>query len=231
MMNQNETTLVLKLTLVATAMVVLTSCSNTKEDTISYSSNAFTSTTTKPLASCNKKATADISYSSTIVQDQMGTQDNNWLKVKMNFLSSKATASGNILKFFKWKMVNGVPYLDQTPMSFYTYNISSNTSGTTAMNQIAVSLVTTANAFTIYLNDSQATYQVIKAVVYSADGSVVAQSDSLIPQFMANPAEYAYNSDGSVRASGLQALHPLNGVSTSGWSQAQYTAYFQNLCF
>jgi hypothetical protein len=231
MMNQNETTLTLKLTLVVTAMVVLSSCSNTKEETTSYSSNTFSSTASKSLASCNKKITADMSYSSTVVQDQMGTQDNNWLKVKMNFLSPKATASGNVLKFFKWKMVNGVPYLDQTPMSFYTYNLSSHTSGGTAMNQIAVSLVSTTNAFTVYLNDSQATYQVIKAVIYSADGSLVAQSDSLIPQFMANPTEYAYNSDGSARASGLQALHPLNGVSTSGWSQANYSAYFQAFCF
>ncbi len=230
-MNQNETTLALKLTLVATAMIVLSSCSNTKEETTSYSSNTFASTVNKSLASCNKKMTADISYSSTVIQDQMGTQDNNWLKVKMNFLSPKATASGNVLKFFKWKMVNGVPYLDQTPMSFYTYNISSNTSGTTAMNQIAVSQVTTSNAFTVYLNDSQATYQVIKAVIYSADGSLVAQSDSLIPQFMANPTDYAYNSDGSARATGLKALHPLNGVNTSGWSQDNYADYYKSFCF
>lgn len=231
MMNQNETTQILKLTLLATAMIVLTSCGNTKEDTTSASTNTFSSTAGKPLASCNKKSTADIGYSSMAVRDQMGNQDNNWLKVKMTFLSTKATASGNVLKFFKWKMVNGVPYLNQTAMSFYTYNISSGVTSTTAVNQISASSVNSLTGYNIYLNDAQGTYQVIKAVVYSADGSVIAQSDSLIPQFMANPAQYAYNSDGSTRASGLQALHPLMSTNTSGWSDSTFTSYFQAYCF
>lgn len=230
MMNQNETTQILKLTLAVTAMIVLTSCGNTKEDTTS-NTNTYASTAAKPLASCNKKSTTDIGYSSTVVQDQMGTQDNNWLKVKMTFLSTKATASGNVLKFFKWKMVNGVPYLDQTPMSFYTYNISSGVSSTTAINQIATSSVNSLTGYNVYLNDASASYQVVKAVVYSSTGTVIAQSDSLIPQFLSNPAQYAYNSDGSARATGLQALHPLNGVSTTGWSDATFASYFQAFCF
>lgn len=230
MMNQNETTQILKLTLAVTAMIVLTSCGNTKEDTTS-NTNSYASTATKTLASCNKKSTADIGYSSTVVQDQMGTQDNNWLKVKMTFLSTKATASGNVLKFFKWKMVNGAPYLDQTPMSFYTYNISSGVSSTTAVSQIAASSVNSLTGYNVYLNDSSATYQVIKAVVYSSTGSVIAQSDSLIPQFLSNPAQYAFNADGSARASGLQALHPLNGVNTAGWSDTAFANHFQAFCF
>jgi hypothetical protein len=231
MMNQNETTQILKLTLLATAMVVLTSCGNTKEDTTSINTNSFASTASKTLASCNKKSTTDIGYSSTAVQNQVGTQDNNWLKVKMTFLSNKATASGNVLKFFKWKMVNGAPYLDQTPMSFYTYNISSGVTSTAAVNQITASSVNSLTGYNIYLNDAQGTYQVIKAVVYSSSGSVIAQSDSLIPQFMTNPAQYAFNSDGSARASGLQALHPLNGVNTTGWSDSAFANHFQAFCF
>jgi hypothetical protein len=231
MMNQNETTQILKLTFAVTAMIVLTSCGNTKEDTTSNNTNTYASTAAKPLASCNKKSTTDIGYSSTAVQNQVGAQDNNWLKVKMTFLSTTATASGNVLKFFKWKMVNGVPYLDKTPMSFYTYNISSGVASTTAVNQIAASSVNSLTGYNVYLNDASGTYQVIKAVVYSSSGSVIAQSDSLIPQFMSNPVQYAYNSDGSARATGLQALHPLNGVSTTGWSDAAYASYFQAFCF
>ncbi len=230
MMNQNETTQILKLTLTVTAMIMLTSCNNTQEDTITYT-NTFSSLSTKDLASCNKKSTADIAYSSAAVEDQMGTQDNNWLKVKMTFLSLKSTDSGNVVKFFKWKMVNGVPYLDQTPLSFYTYNVSSGTTSTTAVSQITASTVTSSTGYNIYLNDAQGTYQVIKAVVYSSSGSVVAQSDSLIPQFMAKPAEYALNADDSARAAGLQALHPLNGVDTAGWNDARFASYFQAFCF
>lgn len=230
MMNQNETTQILKLTLLATAMIVLTSCGNTKEDT-QVNENTYSSVATKPLASCNKKSTSDIGFSSMAVQNQVGTQDNNWMKVKMTFLSTTATASGNVLKFFKWKMVNGVPYLDQTPMSFYTYNISSGVSSTTAINQITTSTVNSLTGYNVYLNDASGTYQVIKAVVYSSSGAVIAQSDSLIPQFLAIPSQYAYNNDGSARAAGLQALHPLNSVTTTGWSDAAYAAHFQAFCF
>lgn len=231
MMNQNESTLILKLTLAVTALIVLTSCGNTKEETNSNNTDTFASQANKTLASCNKKSTADIGLSSTAVQDQMGTQDNNWLKLKMTFLSTKATASGNVLKFFKWKMVNGAAYLDQSPMSFYTYNISSGVSSTTAVNQITAASVNSSTGYNIYLNDSSGTYQVIKAVVYSSDGAVIAQSDSLIPQFMSNPAQYAFHSDGSARSSNLQALHPLTGTNTASWTEAQFANYFQAFCF
>lgn len=221
----------MKLTLVLTALIALTSCGNTKEETNSNNMNTFASTANKTLASCNKKSTADIGLSSTAVQDQMGTQDNNWLKIKMTFLSTKATASGNILKFFKWKMINGAAYLDQTPISFYTYNISSGVSSTTAVTQITAASVNSSIGYNIYLNDSSGTYQVIKAVVYSSDGAVIAQSDSLIPQFLSNPTQYAINSDGSARSSNLQALHPLNSTNTTSWNEAQFTNYFQAFCF
>ena len=221
----------MKLTLALTALIALTSCGNTKEETNSNNLNTFASTANKTLASCNKKSTADMGLNSTAVQDQMGTQDNNWLKIKMTFLSTKATASGNVLKFFKWKMVNGAAYLDQTPMSFYTYNISSGVSSTTAVTQITASTVNSSTGYNLYLNDSSGTYQVIKAVVYSSTGTVVAQSDSLLPQFLTDPVQYALNSDGSARSSNLQALHPLSATNTQAWTETQFTSYFQAFCF
>ncbi len=231
MMNQNETTQLLKFTLAITTVIVLTSCGNSKE-TETVGSNTFSSSsTTKSLASCNKKSTIDMGYSSTAVQDQMGTQDNNWLKVKMTFLSTKATASGNVLKFFKWKMENGVASLDQTPMSFYTYNISTGALGATAVNQVTASSVNSSTGYNIYLNDTAGSYQVIKAVVYSSTGTIVAQSDSLIPQFMSKPADYAFNSDGSSRSTTLQSLHPLSTTNTSGWNDSSFSSYFQAFCF
>jgi hypothetical protein len=221
----------MKLTLVASALIVLSSCGVTKSAEPALNSNAFSSSSIKPLASCNKTATADLSLSSAAIQNQVGQVDSNWLKVKFNFLSTKLTATNNIVKFFKWKTVNGQTYLDQTPLTVYSYNLSSGVTSTNPANQLTASSINAATGFYVQLNDAQGTYQVLKAVVYSADGKVVSQTDSLIPQFNAKAGDYQYNSDGSARSANLQTLHPLAAINAASWSDAQYDSYFQALCF
>lgn len=228
-MNQTETTL--KVTLMVATLLVLSSCGVTKSSEPSNTENNFSSSSYKPLASCNKKSTADLSISSAAIVDQVGQVDASWLKVKFNFLSTTTTASGNIIRFFKWKVTNGATYLDQTPLAFVQYNISSGVSNNTGLTQVTASTVNAATGYYLQLNDTAGTYQAIKAVVYSSAGAVVSQTDMLIPQFNSKLGDYQYNSDGSARSSTLQAIHPLVGVTTSGWSDAQYDSYFQAFCF
>lgn len=231
MMSQTETKAFFKLLVSTVALLTLASCGNTKSKQDSTSSNTFSSTGYKPLASCNKSVTTDISLNSAAVQDQMGTVDNNWLKVKFNFLSSQSTAANNVIKFFKWKMVNGQAQLDQNPLVIYPYDLSTGALAESPSQQITASTITTSKGYFIQLNDAQGTFQVIKTVVYSSAGAIIAQSDSLIPQFNAKPSDYQYNSDGSTRSSALQSLHSLAQTSTSGWSDADYTNHFQAFCF
>lgn len=230
MMNQNRTA-IFKLALTTTLFVLLSSCGNTKSTQDSATSNNFSSTSTKLLASCNKISNTGMTVSSAVVQDQMGQTDPNWLKVKFSFLSSQATATGNIVKFFKWRIANGVPSLDQNPLVVYAYNLSTGAVTSAGSNQLTASTVSATQGYYIGLNDPQESYQVIKIVVYSSTGTVVAQSDSLIPQFYAKTSDYQYNADGSTRATGLQSLHPLASTSTSGWADSQFTSYFQAFCF
>ncbi len=231
MMTQTETKNYSKLVVATIALITLASCGNTKSKQDPASSHTFSSTSIKPLASCNKTVTADMSLNSAAVQDQMGTVDYNWLKVKFNFLSSQSTAANNKVKFFKWKVVNGQPYLDQNPLVIHTYDLSTGALSGSASNEIIASTVTPGKGYYVQLNDTQGTFQVLKTVVYSSTGSIVAQSDSLIPQFNAKPSDYQFNADGSPRASALQSLHPLVQTVTSAWSEVEYTNHFQAFCF
>lgn len=227
MMSQKNT---MKVLFTFTLLATLSSCSNTKSKAVT-SENTFSSTTTKVLASCNKVSNANMSLNSMAVTNQLGQPDLNWIKIKFSFLSSSSTASGNIIRFYKWKMVNGQVYIDQTPLTLYPYNINSGTATSSSVYQITAANVTTSVGYFLNLNDTQGNYQAIKAVVYNSSGSVVAQSDSLIPQFMAKTSDYKYNSDGSLRSSTLTSLHPLATTSTTGWSDSSFQSYFQNFCF
>jgi hypothetical protein len=53
----------------------------------------------------------------------------------------------------------------------------------------------------------------------------------LIPQFLASPEDYKYNSNGTMRAELLQQLHPLYGQDVSGWSFSQIQESFDQYCF
>lgn len=224
-MYQNKTAIFSSVIL--TSILFLSSCGTSKNGAKSTSTNNFASESqTGVLASCNKKVTSDLSFNTTIVQDQIGQADPNWIKLKINMLSAKVTASGNIIKFFKWKVVNGQAILDQNPLALYVYDLSTGYASAQASSFIVASQVTATKGYFVGLNDPQSTFQVIKMVVYSNSGSVVAHEDSLIPQFTAQPALYQTNK-GSI----LSSLHPLINTNTSSWSDAQYKSYFQNFCF
>lgn len=228
----NQSTKTIQFLTAAAVILVLSSCGNSKSNQVSPNSNLnFSSSNNKVLASCNKSADASASISLAAVMNQAGQPDTNWVKLKFNFLSSQMTASGNTVRFFKWKIMNGQTYPDQTALTSYSFSLSTGQSSPNAMNVVPVSSINGSNGFYINLNDTQGTYQVLKVVVYSSTGQLVGQKDLLIPQFAARTSDYQYNSDGSVRSNILTALHPLAQSNAAQWSDAQLNSYFQAFCF
>lgn len=217
------------LTMIA-SVAFLTSCGVTKTNDTNSTYN-YSSSATKVLASCNKAADSNISVSLATMTSSYGTVDYNWTKLKFNFLSSAATASGNTVRFFKWRIVNGQTILDQTALASYSYNLSTGATTGQATNSIATTSISSNQGFYVNLNDSQGSFQALKVVVYSSSGTLVAQKDVLIPQFYARAGDYAYNTDGSVRSTALTSLHPLASTNHSNWSDSQITSYYQQLCF
>lgn len=217
------------LTMIA-SIAFLTSCGVTKTNDTSSTYN-FSSSSTKVLASCNKASDSNMSVSLSTVTSAYGTVDYNWTKVKFNYLSSAATASGNTVRFYKWRIANGQTVLDQTALAAYTYNLSTGSTTSSGTNSVAATSITSNQGYYINLNDSQGLFQVLKVVVYNSAGTLVAQKDMLIPQFYGRAGDYAYNSDGSKRSTVLTSLHPLASTNHNGWTDSQISSYYQQLCF
>lgn len=215
------------------AATVLSSCGASKSTQNEFNmydqaSNTIV-TVSSAKASCTEASNADLNAQISAVS-QNGQIDPNWIKIKFNYLSSQVTASGNVVRFFKWKVTNNQTYLDPAQLAITPYNLNSGSTQTTVQ-EIAAQAITTSNGYFINLNDAQAQFQVLKMVVYSSTGSIVAQTNILIPQFAASPARYAFNVDGSARSQLLQNLHPLKNSDASAWNDSQLNQYFQKSCF
>jgi hypothetical protein len=215
------------------SVIALSSCGNSKsaELNTTNSSSNNTISSQKPLANCNKSATADMSMNTSTVNDSAGQIDPNWTKVKFNFLSTKSTAAGNVVRFFKWKVSGAQSSLDPSALSTMFYNLENGQPTTNAANSVPVEEIATTRGIYVQLNDSAGQYQVLKAVVYDSAGKIVAQMNTLIPQFSSSYSDYRLNSDGSARAQVLLDLHPLKATDATSWTASSYSTYFQNFCF
>jgi hypothetical protein len=221
----------LKLGLIAFTTALMTACGTSKSNPTVSTSTAYDFGSTKPLAYCNKTKDSNFSINSSSVNDTNGQMSSEWIKVKFNFLSSTVTTSGNTIKFFKWRAVGSQAQLDNVPLNFAQFDISSGQTVGAKVSSMSVLDLNTTNGLYIQMNDPNFQFQVLKAVVYNSSGAIVAQMNTLIPGFYANPSDYQYNSDGSARSVTLQQMHLLYGQTVTGWTQAQFTQHFAQYCF
>lgn len=221
--------------ILAASILTLTSCGSKKSSAASTTtivqSSTVTNASSKLVTSCQKAVSTDMSVNISAIQTSSGAINNSLVKIKFNRLSAAVTASGNTIAFFKWRVSGSSASLDQTALNVTRYSLSSGNVDDSTRTSITASSVTTSQGYYIDLNDADGIYQVLKAVVYNSSGAVVAQQNILIPQFLAVPADYAYNSDGTARAQVLRDLHPLANVDQTGWTSSNYAGYFQATCF
>lgn len=219
----------LALTLTGVSLLILTACGNSKSN--NNNNNNVNIYSQQTLARCSKKQTTNMIFNLSTVVDQAGQTTNDWIKIKFSFLSTTATASGNIIKFFKWRVAGGSSIQDPTPLGFASYDLGSGQTLSALGTSISASQVSQNVGYYIQLNDPNAAYQALKVVVYNSSGAVVENTNTLIPAFLASPQAYQYNPDGTIRATNLQALHPLSGVDATTWSALQLQQYFDQYCF
>lgn len=222
----------IKLALITVAAALMTACGTSKSNSSTTSSPLYDFSSTKLLANCNKSKDENFSINTSSVTDSNGQQSSEWIKMKFNFLSSTVMASGNTIRFFKWRVVGTEPQMDNTPLNFTKYDLSSGqvASGGTVSSMNALDLSSSQGVY-IQLNDPNLQFQVLKAIVYNSSGSIVAQINTLIPGFYASPTEYQYNSDGTTRSITLQKMHALYGQSVNSWTQLQMQQHFNQYCF
>lgn len=211
------------LTLVA--INFLTSCSPkaSEKETV----NASNQYSPKLLTNCNKTSSTDMSVQSSVVS-YYNQIDNNSIKLKFTSASALVLKEDVSIRFYKWKVENGVSSLDQTALQFYQYDLATQymTSGWT--NSIIGSALDINKGLVINLNDYSGTYQVLKVVAFDSTGKSIAEINHLIPAFYASPIDYQHNANGTVRPTILQSLHPLHGTNQSS-TEAQ--AYLNQFCF
>ena len=221
----------LKLALLALTAALLSSCGNTKSNPTNTAS-AVDPFGAKLLATCNKTKDTNFSINTSNVNDTTtGQISADWIKMKFNFLSTANTATGNTIKFFKWRVLGASPELDNTPLIFAKYDISTGQTSGTSVSAMTVSELSATTGLYIQLNDPNAQYQVLKAVVYNSSNQIVSQINTLIPGFYASPIDYQSNADGTPRTITLQQMHALYGTSTTGWTALQMQQYFSQYCF
>lgn len=221
-----------KLAMIAFTTALMTACGTSKSNPTNASNGSvYDFNSTKLLANCNKSKDTNFSFNTSIVTDQNGQTSSDWMKLKFNFLSTAVTASGNTIKFFKWRVSGTEGVMDNTPLSFALYDASSgSTVGASATSMNVTSLSSTYGLY-IQLNDPYVQFQVVKAVVYNSSGAIVASINSLIPGFFASPIDYQFNSDGTARSLTLQQMHGLYGQDVTGWTQLQMQQHFTQYCF
>lgn len=181
----------------------------------------------KLLTNCNQASNSSFMASTAAVVNY-NIVDTNSLKLKINFAAANIAKSGVTIKFFKWQVINNQANLDQTPLSFLQYDLTTQQPTTSWMTAIAGEALSVNKGFYIQLNDYSGSFQVIKIVAYDSSGQVLAQLNQLIPQFYASPTDYLLNADGSPRSATLQQLHPFYGTNKSA-TEAQ--AVLNQYCF
>lgn len=224
---------ILTIALSVMALSLLTACGVQKSNELVNNSNSIDIKSQPTLASCNRSTSADLSFNlANVIESTTGETNPNWIKIKFDFLSTDVTKSGYTVKFFKWRIIGTSAQLDSNPLSFNAYTISNGQTASETMTSVYAAQINQQYGFYINLNDdTQYPYQVLKVVIYKTDGTIAAQSDVLIPQFLANPNDYKTNSDGTVRADNLQKLHPLYATDVTAWTQAQLKQNFDQYCF
>lgn len=219
----------MRLVLTLSLLAFLSAC-GTNKSTTANTTSAFSLTTQKTLATCNKATNSDLSFSTAAVVDQSGVVNPDYVKVKFNFINANITKSGNVIKFFKWRVVGGQSVLDQTPLSVATYDFSSGQSNSALSNSIPADQFNGQYGLYVQLNDPSQVFQVLKVVAYDSTGAVIGNLNTLIPTFYALASDYAFNADGTARSMTLQQMHLLYG-STANYTAAQSKQYFDQYCF
>lgn len=244
----------LKIFLTVSAAAFLTACGSNKNQANSsdFSSRSPVSTTTtsstKPLAYCNHGAGTEINMKLKNYTDSSNTARMDFVYVRMTSLPANFKDSTTYISMWKWlSNSSGYTYLDSTSLQFILLDSSNGQALTGWKNTLRWSdIVTTASGMGITdvqtffdrvnilvdLKDTKGEYDVLKITNYDlSTNKAISQTDALLPLFYANPADYAYEADGSARSQVLQRLHPFSSNMNQGYTTAQFQSMANDFCF
>jgi|GEM_PF-3979975 len=240
---KNQTTNFFSITLSVATLFAFVACAKSSggDNSAAAAAGGSTSSTSTVNASCNGfDSSSGVRLTGRIATyyDSSNTFVEDKLRVRVTSLTSAFDTNGYTLQLFRWKAdSSGATALDSTPLSFTVYYGS--TAISSAMTSIDSATVTSlrnqshiGNSTSDFFNQTQLvvsgvdnSWEVLKVVLY--DGSqAIAQTDSLMPLFIANPTTYAAN-----HAAVLAGLHPFYADRSNGYTDAQWVSLSNKYCF
>lgn len=244
--------LILKLILLSVITATIAACSPGQSSSTDLSSRSLDTGpgNTKTLAVCNQ-ATMDSSSMSANMKAATNAAGTSYRLdqaiLKLSSVSSDFVNGSDYVNLWRWMAsTSNSTYIDPTPLNFYLYDTQTAqpiTGLKSSLKWADVSATATtwgldSAAFfqrvvlVVDLRDVNGEFDVLKLSRYSSStNAVVDNLDMLLPLFYANPADYAYESNGALRATVLQNLHPFMNMSGQGWSTSQFASASNSYCF
>lgn len=244
-----STNVCLKLLLLSVISVSMVACGSNQADSYNLSSRVVDSNTgSKSVAICNEGSSSSTALKLKASTNSAGTAYRmDQVFMKLTTVPSGFTAGTDYFNFWRWMASSSnSTYIDPTPLSFYLYDTQTNQAVTGVRNSLKWSDVSgTASTWgvdaagffqrvilVIDVRDANGEFDVIKTARYNLSSNALAESiDTLLPLFYANPSDYAYESNGTTRASSLTALHPFKSMIGQGWSTSQFVSASNSYCF
>lgn len=240
--------------LVLTVAALLSACAPRGSDSSSMDQSSRLpepngTSSTKALAYCNQAAGTDITAKlRAYVDPSSGIVRMDYMVLRLTALPASFSSGSSYISMWKWlSNASGNTYLDSTPLNFMILNPKTGLALTNWKTTVRWADVSTAasslgysdaqsffNAMKIVvdLKDTQGEYDVLRISSYDVStNQSLSQVDALMPLFYANPADYAFEPNGSARSSALQALHPFKSQASSGYTSAQFATMSNGYCF
>lgn len=244
----------LKTVLAISAIAFLTACGTSKnQGSMDFSSRTpFTTTPTssssKAFALCSRGNGTEINTKVKVFVDSSNTTKMDFVYVRLTSLPTNFKENKNYISMWKWlASSSGSTYLDPAALEFILTDASTNQMLTEWKKTLYWSdVVTIASGMGINdvqsffdrvnilvdLKDAKGEYDVLKITNYdSSTNKPVSQTDALLPLFSVNPADYAFEPNGSARAQVLQALHPFQSQASQGFTTEKFASMANDFCF
>ncbi len=239
----------LKLLLLSVISVSMVACNQGQSSSTDLSSRIVDSNnSSKALAVCNEGSNSSLALRLRASMNSAGTAYRmDQVFLKLTKIPSAFTDGTEYFNFWRWMASSSnSTYIDPTSLNFYLYDTQTKQAVTGVRNALEWSDVSgTASTWgvdaagffqrvilVIDVRDANGEFDVLKTARYNSSTNAVVESiDTLLPLFYANPADYAYESNGTTRASVLTNLHPFKSMTSQGWSTNQFASAANSFCF
>lgn len=246
-----------KTMLLITSLALMTACGAQKSMDTSSTEQASrevidsTTTTTKPVALCNRLAIDGFAANLMVYQTAVEGNNMRYTRMKITQVLASLANTGYGIRFYRWKVNNttGKVLSDTVSLQFiFQSNSKYNQMGAVQeeLNWASVKTIISNNSLgytslqsflndytlTIDLRDPNGEYDGLQIVAYDSSNNAVMNQVMLVPAFYANPESYRYLNDGvTLRPDYAYNAHPFKSMTGQSWGDDHFVNEASSYCF